>query len=53
MNPYGAGFTDGHGNLVPVTSERDVFELVGLKYLEPWERNGSPAPGAAPASGPR
>ena len=52
-NPYGAGFTDAHGDLVPVTSERDVFELVGLKYLEPWERNGSPATGAAPASGPR
>ncbi len=52
-NPYGAGFTDTHGNLVPVTIEREVFELVGLKYLEPWERNGPPAIGAAPANCPR
>lgn len=37
-NPYGAGFTDHRGEIVPVKSERDVFELVGLEYLEPWER---------------
>lgn len=37
-NPYGAGFTNERGQLVPVTSERDVFDLVGLPYKEPWER---------------
>jgi DNA polymerase/3'-5' exonuclease PolX len=37
-NPYGAGFTDERGGIVPVTSERDVFDFAGLKYLEPWER---------------
>jgi DNA polymerase/3'-5' exonuclease PolX len=37
-NPYGAGFTDDQGRLVPVRSEREVFELVGLPYQEPWER---------------
>lgn len=37
-NPYGAGFTDDRGQLVPVKSERDVFDLVGLPYREPWER---------------
>ena len=37
-NPYGAGFTDERGQLVPVASERDVFDLVGLPYQEPWER---------------
>lgn len=38
-NPYGAGFTDQNGTVVPVRSERQVFELAGLEYLEPWERN--------------
>jgi len=37
-NPYGAGFTDRSGELVPVRSEREAFELVGLPYREPWER---------------
>jgi DNA polymerase (family 10) len=37
-NPYGAGFTDEHGNLVKVESEQDVFRFVGLPYLEPWQR---------------
>lgn len=37
-NPYGAGFTDQSGTVVPVRSEREVFDLVGLDYLEPWER---------------
>ena len=34
---YGDGFDtpDGH---IPCSSERGVFELVGLSYLEPWER---------------
>lgn len=37
-NPYGVGFTNERGELVPVKSERDVFALVGLSYREPWER---------------
>lgn len=37
-NPYGAGFTNRRGELVPVTSERAVYDLVGLPYREPWER---------------
>jgi DNA polymerase (family 10) len=37
-NPYGAGFTNHDGELVPVRSERDVFELVGLPYLDPCDR---------------
>jgi DNA polymerase/3'-5' exonuclease PolX len=38
-NPYGPGFTDQAGLLVQVLSERAVFELIGLPYLEPWQRN--------------
>jgi len=38
-NPYGCGFTDQSGNVVPVSSERDVFELVGLKYIDPEDRD--------------
>lgn len=40
-NPCGEGFSRlcGLGRDVhPVSSERDVFEFVGLEYLEPWER---------------
>lgn len=37
-HPYKEGFTDADGNLVTVHSEREVFDLVGLPYLEPWER---------------
>lgn len=37
-HPYGAGFTDQHGDLVPVHTEQDVFTLLGLPYLEPCER---------------
>ena len=37
-HPYGEGFSDQEGNLVPVESEQDVFRIVGLPYLEPWER---------------
>ncbi|MDE2021280.1 MAG: hypothetical protein KGJ13_13170, partial [Patescibacteria group bacterium] len=37
-NPYGAGFTDQHGQMVPARQERDVFELVGLPYRDPWDR---------------
>lgn len=36
--PYSPGFLDASGQLIPVHSEREVFELVGLPYLEPWER---------------
>jgi DNA polymerase (family 10) len=34
---YGSGFSTLDGELV-CRSERDVFEFVGLRYLEPWER---------------
>lgn len=37
-NPYGVGFTDDQGNIVKVTSQEDVFRLVGLPYLEPQRR---------------
>jgi DNA polymerase/3'-5' exonuclease PolX len=36
--PYSPGFLDAEHHLVPVHSEREVFELVGLPYLEPCER---------------
>jgi DNA polymerase/3'-5' exonuclease PolX len=44
-NPYGTGFSrlPASGDieeleLHPVMSEREVFEFVGLPYLEPWDR---------------
>jgi DNA polymerase/3'-5' exonuclease PolX len=37
-NPYGEGFTDNLGEIRKVKSEQEVFEFVGLRYLEPWER---------------
>lgn len=37
--PYGEGFRDQRGEVVRVNSEREVFTLAGLKYLNPWERN--------------
>lgn len=37
-SPYSAGFKDRHGEIIAVTSEREVFELVGLKYNEPEAR---------------
>jgi DNA polymerase/3'-5' exonuclease PolX len=38
-NPYGPGFTVLQtSEIVPVRSERDVFDLVGLQYQEPHER---------------
>lgn len=37
-HPYKSGFTDANGDLVRVTSEREVFEFAGLEYKEPWER---------------
>lgn len=37
LRAYGAGFHTPQG-LIRCKSERDVFELVGLPYKEPWER---------------
>jgi DNA polymerase/3'-5' exonuclease PolX len=37
-NPYGSGFSTGGGSFHEVTSERDVFEFVGLPYKEPKDR---------------
>lgn len=34
---YGSGFSTPQGDVV-CKSERDVFEFVGLPYLEPWGR---------------
>lgn len=34
---YGSGFSTPQGDVV-CASEREVFELVGLPYREPWER---------------
>lgn len=36
--PYAAGFELEDGKIFPMMSEREVFEFVGLKYREPWER---------------
>lgn len=37
--PYSPGFRNlASGEWIPIRSEREAFELVGLKYLEPWER---------------
>lgn len=32
---------DPQGNKVPAYSERDIFNILGVKYLEPWERKGN------------
>lgn len=39
-HPYSPGFrTAGEPHrFYPMESEREVFEFVGLKYVEPWER---------------
>lgn len=37
MHAYGNGFSRG-SQAVRVKSEREIFELVGLDYLEPWDR---------------
>jgi DNA polymerase/3'-5' exonuclease PolX len=37
-NPYGIGFSRPDGELAPMLSEREVFDFVGLPYLEPWQR---------------
>jgi DNA polymerase/3'-5' exonuclease PolX len=34
---YGSGFSTPQGDVV-CKSEREVFEAVGLTYLQPWER---------------
>lgn len=41
-NPYGEGFSRAKGlgrESHAIGSEREVFEFVGLDYLEPWERS--------------
>jgi len=38
-HPYKHGFTDQRGKWLVVKSEEDVYRIVGLPYLEPWERN--------------
>ena len=37
FHAYGSGFSTPDGDIV-CQSEREVFEAVGLPYLEPWER---------------
>lgn len=40
-NPYGEGFSRPNGlslEVHPIASEREVYEFVGLQYLEPWRR---------------
>lgn len=40
--PYGPGFRHlSSGRVVPIESERHLFEFLGLDYLEPWERVNS------------
>jgi len=39
-HPYGSGFTDLQtGIRLEAHSEREVFAIAGLKFLEPWERH--------------
>lgn len=38
FHAYGSGFSTPHGELF-CRSEREVFEAVGLPYLEPWARD--------------
>lgn len=37
-HPYGVGFADRERKWVRPECEEDVFKIVGLPYLEPWER---------------
>jgi len=37
FHAYGSGFSTPQGDVV-CKSEREVFEAVGLTYLQPWER---------------
>ena len=38
FNAYGSGFTKEDGTKIVCKTEREVFEVIGLKYLDPWER---------------
>jgi len=35
--PYGAGFSNG-SLIIPANSEKEVYDIAGLPYLEPWAR---------------
>lgn len=37
-NPYGSGFSHADGRRLVIASERDVFDFVGLPYLDPCDR---------------
>lgn len=37
-HPYERGFTTSSGRWIDAYSEKAVFALVGLPYLEPWQR---------------
>ncbi len=38
-HPYHSGYERrSDGEVIPMRSEREVFEFIGLDYLEPWER---------------
>lgn len=39
LNAYGTGVTCSDGQIIAATSEQHVFELCGVPYREPWERN--------------
>ncbi|NQU75724.1 MAG: hypothetical protein HQ546_05360 [Planctomycetes bacterium] len=36
-NPYGPGFSNG-SLVIPASCEREVYDIAGLPYREPWER---------------
>ena len=36
--PYGSGFSTPNGGFVTCYTETDVFDKVGLRYIEPWAR---------------
>lgn len=38
LNAYGSGFTMQNGKSIPATSERSVFEIAGVPWQEPEER---------------
>lgn len=51
-NPYGPGFSgggEGGGGRRMARTEREVYRIVGLPYLEPWEREIEP--GSTPDPG--
>lgn len=41
LNEYGIYYFKDRkkGDKIPVFSEQDIFKLIGIKYLEPWERD--------------